>query len=621
MVATVGSIAVAFSADLRRYEASLKRGEKVTNDATGRMGRGVMQLERRFAGLGAGLGKSAFGGLAAGATAALAPILSLAGALAGAKSAMAEFSKMADVSARLGVPVERLQELRFAAEQSGMAIDNFDVAFRRFIRRSSEAAKGTGAAKDAFKELGIQLRDNDGRLKQSDKLLGEVADALQKVQNPADKLRLAFKLFDTDGAAMVNVLAKGSAGLDEFAQKARQLGIVVDEHLINRAAELQTEFETATRILDLQFKQALVNLAPIIVGIAERAARLASDIRGLIDSMRGLENQGAQSLDGRMRKLGLERLDVEKQIADIREMQRNMVPDASGGYTWERELGEWNNRLKQIADEESRIIEILKGRETAPVAPLPEGSPIDYDTGGGSGRASTRNAAAEAALREAEAVRDLIANLEHERAMIGLTDAEKRKLTELRRVGGAATAEEKTQIEQLIDAIDRETKALADNQRQQEQRMQAIESLFQMGGDALMSIVDGSMKAEDALKRLIVQLAQAALQAALLGSGPLAGLFGGGGGLFGSLGGLVGEGRTFPGHSCGAAERINHFAGDVIPNMQDLGLGVVAGYGGDLDVPADFVHRLFPLDKGVHVLPLPHGVDQRDSIRPEPIAA
>lgn len=58
-----------------------------------------------------------------------------------------------------------------------------------------------------------------------------------------------------------------------------------------------------------------------------------------------------------------------------------------------------------------------------------------------------------------------------------------------------------------------------------------------MGGDALTAMVDGSMKAEDALKRLVVQLAAAAAQAALLGSGPLAGLFGskgGGGALLGS---------------------------------------------------------------------------------------
>ncbi|MCO5156107.1 MAG: hypothetical protein M9945_05025 [Aquamicrobium sp.] len=477
-------------------------------------------------------GKKFFSPLAVAATAALAPILSVAGALGTAKAAMREFSQTGDVAQRLGIDVERLQELRYAAEQGGMSVTNFDVALRRFIRRSSEAAQGTGAAVGAFKELGISVRDADGNLKASDKLLGEVADRMTKVKDPADKLRLAFKMFDTDGAAMVNVLANGSKGLDEFSAKARSLGIVVERHMIARAQELSAEFDTATRIIDLQFKQALVNLAPVMVGVAERAARLAGDIRSVIDSMRDLENQGSQSLDGRMRSLGLERMDVERQIADIREMQRNMVPDASGGYTWERELGEWNNRLRQIADEETRILKILESRKPAALAPIPEGEAID--TSGG--RTGGRNAAAEAALREAEAVKALIADLQFEREQIGLTDLEKRTNETLRRAGAAATAEEREQIKALVAEIERETESLKANEAAQQARTQAIVGMFQMGGDALMSIVDGSMKAEEAVKRLAVQLALAAAQAALLGSGPLAGLFGGG--LFGG-GGFV----------------------------------------------------------------------------------
>lgn len=498
---------------------------------TAKFDKGVAKARKEAAGLGAslksslaGVGKNLFTPMAAAATAAVAPILSVAAALGTAKAAMSEFSKTGDVAARLGVDVERLQELRFAAEQGGMAVDNFDVAFRRFIRRSSEAAQGTGAAKDAFKELGISLKDSEGNLKASDKLLGEVADRMMKVKDPADKLRLAFKMFDTDGAAMVNVLANGSKGLDEFSAKARDLGIVVDRHVIARSQELSAEFETATRILDLQFKQALVNLAPIMVGIAERAARLAGDIRSVVDSMRDLENQGSQSLDGRMRSLGAERMAVERQMADIREMQRNMVPDASGGYTWERELGEWNNRLKQIADEETRILKILDSRKPAALAPIPEGEAID--TSGK--RTEGRNKAAEAALREAEAVKALIADLQFEREQVGLSELEKRTNETLRRAGAAATAEEREQIRALVAEIERETEALKANEQAQEARKQAIEGLFQMGGDALTAMVDGSMKAEDALKRLVVQLAAAAAQAALLGSGPLAGLFGGG---------------------------------------------------------------------------------------------
>lgn len=503
---------------------------------TAKFDKGVARARKEAAGLGAslksslaGVGRNLFTPMAAAAAAAVAPILSVAAALGTAKAAMSEFSKTGDVAARLGVDVERLQELRFAAEQGGMAVDNFDVAFRRFIRRSSEAAQGTGAAKDAFKELGISLKDSEGNLKASDKLLGEVADRMTKVKDPADRLRLAFKMFDTDGAAMVNVLANGSKGLDEFSQKARDLGVVVDRHVIARSQELSAEFETATRILDLQFKQALVNLAPIMVGIAERAARLAGDIRSVVDSMRDLENQGSQSLDGRMRSLGAERIDVENRILAIKQEQRELTDNARDlGFGIDsavvnKDLTDLENRLKAIADEEARILKILEGRKPTALAPIPEGEAIDT-----SRSQASRDKAAQAAIREAEAVKELIAQLQFERDQIGLTELEKKTNEALRRAGAAATKDQRDEIRALVAEIERETEALKANEQAQEARKQAIEGMFQMGADALTSMVDGSMKAEEALKRLIVQLAAAAAQAALLGSGPLAGLFGGG---------------------------------------------------------------------------------------------
>lgn len=50
-----------------------------------------------------------------------------------------------------------------------------------------------------------------------------------------------------------------------------------------------------------------------------------------------------------------------------------------------------------------------------------------------------------------------------------------------------------------------------------------------------MSIASGAEDAEEALKRMVVQIASAAAQAALFGQGPFASMFGGSGGFIGSL--------------------------------------------------------------------------------------
>jgi hypothetical protein len=76
------------------------------------------------------------------------------------------------------------------------------MALQRFTRRAAEAAQGTGEAKDALAQLGIALGDQSGNLRQSEDLLGDVADAFARIEDPAERMRLAFKLFDSEGVAL-----------------------------------------------------------------------------------------------------------------------------------------------------------------------------------------------------------------------------------------------------------------------------------------------------------------------------------------------------------------------------------------------------------------------------------
>src|SRR5690606_3853526 len=112
--------------------------------------------------------------------------------------------------------------------------------------------------------------------------------------------------------------------------------------------------------------------------------------------------------------------------------------------------------------------------------------------------------------------------------LIGATDLERAKANALRQAGAAATEEQRAQIEALVTAIHQETEALKEREEAQRAQAQALSSLFDMGADALVSMIDNGTKAEEVIKRLAIQLAFAAAQAALLGTGPLAGLFGGG---------------------------------------------------------------------------------------------
>lgn len=140
---------------------------------------------------------------------------------------MRGIDSLAKTSRKLGVATENLAGLRFAAEQTGVAISKLDMGLQRMVRRISEASIGKGEAIGALAELGLNPR----LLNQMapDAQFREIARAMEAVGNQADRVRLSFKLFDSEGVALVNTLAAGAEQLDRFKQEAIDAGYAVKE--------------------------------------------------------------------------------------------------------------------------------------------------------------------------------------------------------------------------------------------------------------------------------------------------------------------------------------------------------------------------------------------------------
>jgi hypothetical protein len=117
--------------------------------------------------------------------------------------------ELAKTSRRLGLGVKALQEWRFAAQRAGIESRTFDMAVQRFGRRVAEASRGQGEARDALAEMGIQLTDVNGQLRDSDVLLTESLIALSKQENEFRRNALAMKLFDSEGVRMVQLASAG----------------------------------------------------------------------------------------------------------------------------------------------------------------------------------------------------------------------------------------------------------------------------------------------------------------------------------------------------------------------------------------------------------------------------
>ncbi|MCX4025099.1 hypothetical protein [Spartinivicinus marinus] len=175
-------------------------------------------------------GKWAAGGLAGAA----------GGLLAMVKSTADRGDPIAKHAAKLGFSVEGLQEYQYAAERSGVSTAQFNTASQRMVRRVSEAAAGIGKTGKALKELGLDAKWLNS-LKPEEQF-EHISEAMKHIPNKADRVRLAMKLFDTEGVGLVNMLKDGKKGLDALRKDARATGNIISKEDAKNAEDFQDAF-------------------------------------------------------------------------------------------------------------------------------------------------------------------------------------------------------------------------------------------------------------------------------------------------------------------------------------------------------------------------------------------
>ena len=95
-----------------------------------------------------------------------------------------------------------------------------------------------------------------------------VAKAFETVETPADKVRLAMKLFDSEGVALVNTLSAGSDGLKAMFLDAEQLGLVLSEDAVDGVEAANDSMNRLKKLFVGFSRQAVAAFAPAIDAIA-----------------------------------------------------------------------------------------------------------------------------------------------------------------------------------------------------------------------------------------------------------------------------------------------------------------------------------------------------------------
>ncbi len=195
---------------------------------------GLNRIERDAQGLGRRL-DSVFGGTKA-LLAGLATAVAGVGFTNFVKSSIDSADALQQLSERTGVTVERLSAFQYAAKLSDVSAEGLETGLRQL-------SKNMLAGSDAFKTLGVEVRNSNGVLRSSDDVLLDLADAFQKLPDGATKAGLAVKVLGKNGTELIPLLNVGRQGIANFTREAERLGVIVSGETARAAADLNDNLD------------------------------------------------------------------------------------------------------------------------------------------------------------------------------------------------------------------------------------------------------------------------------------------------------------------------------------------------------------------------------------------
>lgn len=289
----LGVNTAAFASGLSKATYSLKKGAEQMGDSFESVGESIARIGSKFGefgniagealstitnklgsvisglgeveGLGGGLKAGGLGFLALGAGALVA-----GSAVVGIAIHTAEAAKhLYDLVAATGLSVSTLSGLAAVAKLSEVDIDTLAKGLERMNRMAAQSALAPQANTNAFRQLGIQVTDTNGKLKSTETIFTEVAEKFSKMEDGSTKSALAMQIFGRGGAQLIAVLNRGGESMQYWINYATKVGAVLTDDAAKGADAFNERLDQLGLISTGVQNKLMVALLPAIDHIVE----------------------------------------------------------------------------------------------------------------------------------------------------------------------------------------------------------------------------------------------------------------------------------------------------------------------------------------------------------------
>ena len=197
------------------------------------------------------------------------------------------------MSQKYSIGTGELQKYSAAAQLVDTDVETIAKSHVRLEKAMYSAQQGGSSAEKAFQALGIQYKNADGSLRESDAVWQDTIKALGTMSNETERDALAMQLMGKSASELNPLIEDGGETYKRLAETMQQYGLdFIDQDTLDRANQFNDELDTikAVGLVSLQNLGAKLAdyLAPALEQVVEWVGKLANWLSNLDPSVLAL---------------------------------------------------------------------------------------------------------------------------------------------------------------------------------------------------------------------------------------------------------------------------------------------------------------------------------------------
>jgi hypothetical protein len=191
-----------------------------------------------------------------------------------------------DKANQTGLSAEFIQQLGFAADQSGISVDGLLGGLDKMTVSLGKAELNSEETAKNLEQIGLSSEKLSG-LKPEDQFLA-IADAIAKLPTVAEKAAATVAIFGKSASEMAPLLGEGEKGIRSLMEEAKNLKIGISTEDLQSIAKADDAMARMKSSLSSVVSNIAVSLAPVFEQISNSLTAILPQIADMARSLSGV---------------------------------------------------------------------------------------------------------------------------------------------------------------------------------------------------------------------------------------------------------------------------------------------------------------------------------------------